>query len=145
MRAEKAQMEACCEENAKSKEQIEELTNKVASLLSSNEQTKTELEQVYFTPLYAVLPASKSTQQCSYHCSCQLLHNEEVCGGKKCAQVNHEKEARLATALEQAAKNAEQITCLTAHLKELEFDKVLLALIDMLCAMQFLALSIEDS
>ncbi|CAL8469351.1 g8892 [Coccomyxa elongata] len=82
MRAEKAQMEACYEENAKSKKQIEALTNKVASLLSINEQTKTELEQ-----------------------------------------VNHEKEARLAEALEQAANNAEQVTCLTAQLKELEFDK----------------------
>lgn len=54
MRAEKAQMEACYETNAKSKEQIEELTNKVASLLSSNEQTKTELEKVTLIPLWCV-------------------------------------------------------------------------------------------
>ncbi len=59
MRAEKAQMEACYEENTNNKEQIEALTNKVASLLSSNEQTKTELEQVTLTRLYAASGASQ--------------------------------------------------------------------------------------
>lgn len=60
-------------------------------------------------------------------------------------QVKHGKEARLAEALEQAANNAEQVTCLTAQLKELEFDKVVFALIDISCVMQLLARSIGDS
>ncbi len=58
-----------------------------------------------------------------------------MCGGWECGQVNHEKEARLAEVLEQAAKNAEQIACLTVQLRELVSDKVLLALIDHLCVL----------
>lgn len=46
LREEKAKMEACFEENAKSKQEIDTLTSKIATLLSSNEQAKAELEKV---------------------------------------------------------------------------------------------------
>ena len=47
MRAAKAQMEASCEEAAKSKVEIDALTSRIASLVSSNEEAKAELDKVF--------------------------------------------------------------------------------------------------
>ena len=47
MRAAKAQMEASCEEAAKSKVEIDALTRRIASLMSSSDEAKAELDKVF--------------------------------------------------------------------------------------------------
>ena len=46
LRAEKSQMEASCEEVAKCKDQIDAMTKRIASLVSSSEEAKAELDKV---------------------------------------------------------------------------------------------------
>ncbi|BDA44906.1 hypothetical protein COCOBI_06-3850 [Coccomyxa sp. Obi] len=107
MRAEKAQMEACYEENAKSKEQIEELTNKVASLLSSNEQTKTELEQVNHEKEARLAEALEQAAKNAEQITCLTTQLKELEIEKK--QLSSQKEQMLKEHSEEREASLKQL------------------------------------